>query len=746
MYYYPYGPADDWLITPVMDLTSSGLTTARMQFRQWYYQYNFYVSYGYVKYRLDGGPWEILETYGNAGGTYTDIRELAQFNLDFALGHTLQIAFQRYGEGQYVYYYWYIDNFLFEAIPELKHVYGMSPWAETGDLVTVANVAPSIIVPEEIPSVITEQNVVTYEGIELTDPGLPSGTEELWYRIDDDNGMVTDWEQLEVSIEGPFKLLIYHSLGASEVNTLVSAITPLLPYATIDIWEFYDSADGPAPADVLNQYDVVFIGINWAPFDGDAVGDGLADYVDQGGSVVETVAAFHGTSGWWGITGRWRSENYQALQSSSVLANPGSATILDPTHPIIDGSAGVVTSITQTLVIGMSGETAGTTLLAEYSSYPCIAFFDYDTSPGAGRIIGMNVFYYPGYFGTQESILAANAIMWASVGKTEPVPTFETLYQDNGIYYPDVQTIDDDMWWDWSPGDTQPTFVGPNRDPNNPGANPEDWIKHNYIPVEVLNTDPVVSPRIRAYAELDLSIRMSGTKTHEATMTLFENGVDIGSTQVTRVPGSPNIGVISNVDLEVTKDFEYEVVIDVDPQGDGGSNPTWLFDMVFPDGKFKQFKFTFNDEHGWTQTISSSELKKALLGHDIIFEASADDIGSDDLAFVWNFGDTTPHGIHLFANVDQGSAVEAESDEATAVFEQLPNRDAAFDRLLNNERTPNGRPMHATDSISHVFDADQAYYYYVTLTVMDDDVCDGYPSEFLNGGGYDMEFVEIDFR
>jgi hypothetical protein len=277
-----------------------------------------------------------------------------------------------------------------------------------------------------------------------------------------------------------------------------------------------------------------------------------------------------------------------------------------------------------------------------------------------------------------------------------------------------------------------------------PTPGPGATISHNYFPIEVYNVDPVISPKIRAYAELDLSLRISGTKNCDAYMTLYENGMNVGETSVTRVPGSPNIGVISNVDIEMTKGFEYEIVVEV--VGGTGGNPTWIFDMVFPDGKYKEFKHTFNDEHGWTWTITNSMLKGALLGHDIIFEASADDVGSDDLAFIWNFGDTTPHGIHLFSNVDQGTAVEGVSDEATVIFDQLSNRDPDFVRPDNNERSPAYNPMHADDTISHVFDADQAYYYYVTLTVMDDDVCDGYPSTFLNEGGYDMEFVEIDFR
>jgi hypothetical protein len=281
-----------------------------------------------------------------------------------------------------------------------------------------------------------------------------------------------------------------------------------------------------------------------------------------------------------------------------------------------------------------------------------------------------------------------------------------------------------------------------------PVPGPDATISHNTIRVEVLNTNPVITSKIKAYAPLDLKIRMSGTKTHEATMTLYETHggtTTERSVSVTRDPGSPDIGVLGNVQLMMTKDFKYKVVIVVDPQGGGGSNPTWIFDMVFPDGKFKEFKHTFNDEHGWTWVIDNDELKKAVLGHDIVFEASADDIGSDDLAFVWNFGDQTPFGVNLYANVDQGTAVEGVSDEATAVFDQLPNRDPDFDRPANDERSPAHNPMHVDDSISHIFDENQPYYYYVTLLVMDDDVCD-YPEKaegFMNDGGYDMEFVEI---
>jgi preprotein translocase subunit Sec63 len=53
-------------------------------------------------------------------------------------------------------------------------------------------------------------------------------------------------------------------------------------------------------------------------------------------------------------------------------------------------------------------------------------------------------------------------------------------------------------------------------------------------------------------------------------------------------------------------------------------------------------------------------------------------------------------------------------------------------------------PIRIGDEISYAYD--EAGYYYVSLILLDDDACDGYPSyqTFMNGGGYDMEFYTVD--
>jgi hypothetical protein len=750
-YYYPYENSNEWLISPMMDLTSGAYSTVNLEFNYYWYRYDGYtnsdIHVGYLKYRLDGvGSWVTIDEYHD-----TETVGFASYDLSVAIGHQVEILFQFVSPAfNYLggYGWWNLDNFHFEGIPELKHVYGMSPWIE-GPPVTVANVFPTVTGIENVPDVVPEKQVVTIEGLNIVDPALYEETEEFWYRWDFDDGTGTPWiykgkmEMLDILFVHSFE-----STGDSGpwIDPIAAAIRSHPQVNILDFWNigYYDHWAAPSLA-YMQNYDVVFYGNNygWYPagWDGlrEDLGDNLADYVDSGGAVA-TFMTTYGGNPLFNLRGRYIDDDYGPFDNRQyAFGSPTLGTVYYPNHDVMVG----VEDLRSELVF--SGDlplTAGATLLADWvNGNSAIGVKEH---PNGARTLHYGAASYGnGAMGADFHLFIRQVIDWTFTGVivTPEIDPEVKTFGDNGIYNVDLQLCDDDMNWEWNPGDPQPTYVGPVTD------DPMDWVSHNYMPIEVLNTDPVISPRMKAYAELDLSLRMSGTKTHEATMTLYENGVNIGETAVTRVPGSPNIGVISNKDIMVTKGFEYEIVIVVDPQGDGGANPTWLFDMVFPDGKFKQFKHTFNDEHGWEWTITSSELKGALLGHDIIFEAEADDVGSDDLAFVWNFGDSTPHGIHLYANVDQGTAVDGVSDEAVVIFDQLSNRDDPFEKPANDIRTPADNPMHVEDMISHVFDDSQPYYYYVTLIVMDDDVDDDYPSTQLHASpGCDLAFLELDFR
>lgn len=736
--YYPFGgPEEDSLLSPVMDAgTSSDLVLEFEHFWWSDYPWSPYQD-GYVEGSIDGGstwPYLIDEFHMNNPGY-----EIATKTYDissWADGESqLQIRFRMSVYDNWV---WEVDNVKISGNIFLPGIPGMGSddcW------VTIHNVFPETSVPAEFVDVVQENGIVNFGvtdgwGFIIEDPAMKEESENFWYRIDYGDGIVSEWQktaqlvpglnmgnlmvtgipmdfplELNLAIDGPQQLMYNYlmfcmgdtgTVLCSDSGYWMQSFTPDTMEDNLNNnfgtnYDFiYDNTGTALVAGGMPLYDMLYFSYDYE-YEGGAhyTADEVLEYMMAGGHVFVPGDEF--------LNGPiYFLPYYVENQVEFYLDFPGPAY----TGWIED----IISDSVTTGSWGFSYCLHST--LPDYDPWEFIPVFA-DPSPTTTLIRVGGDAYSP-----KNLILPETHV-----------------YGDNGVYTVNMQIIDDDMWWDLS--GEQPEFMGT--------GDPEDWISHNRFDVEIENTDPVISPDIYAYAELDLRLRMSGTKTHEATMSLVENGVEIGYCEVTREPGAPNIGVISNVDLMVTKDYEYELTITVDPQGDGGSNPTWIFDMVFPDGKFKEFKHTFNDEHGWTWTITDSELKGALLGHDIIFEATARDVGSDDLAFVWNFGDCTPHGIHLYANVNQGAAVEGVSDEAEVLFTQLgTNADPWFKYDANDDRSPWGGSIGVTDTITHVFDENQPYYYFVTLIVMDDDVEEPYPSTQLHPTpGLDYYHVEV---
>jgi hypothetical protein len=132
-----------------------------------------------------------------------------------------------------------------------------------------------------------------------------------------------------------------------------------------------------------------------------------------------------------------------------------------------------------------------------------------------------------------------------------------------------------------------------------------------------------------------------------------------------------------------------------------------------------------------------------FVGQEITLQVSARDVGSDDLATIWSLGDT-PHVVNIFSNTDQTTAVAGHSDHGPNIFDQIGNRDPAFDYDANDVRSPEMNPIGITDTITHTFD--DAYKYFVMVTVIDDDNLDPYLSTEHNPiSGSDMAYAEIFF-
>jgi hypothetical protein len=143
---------------------------------------------------------------------------------------------------------------------------------------------------------------------------------------------------------------------------------------------------------------------------------------------------------------------------------------------------------------------------------------------------------------------------------------------------------------------------------------------------------------------------------------------------------------------------DFKIVLYYTPDDDpvngqqNGANPAWMT-IAFPDGLEVRLHRTFNVQHNdsWHWAINDSS--GYLVGQRITFFASAIDVGSDDLTFEWDWGDTTPANATACFNDGTGP-------------DPYPSPGETF-------------PFTAADVQSHAYTMAGAYT--VTLRVNDDD-------------------------
>jgi ketosteroid isomerase-like protein len=719
--YYYYGVSI--LYSPVYNF--AGLGGAILDWDN-YWEANWPTGYqdGYVQVSIDGGAtWTTLEEFHHLDPS----SEVAHYSVSYAAAANEPWVQFRFWIDMYDDWYWEIDNFDLWAA-SMYTMYGLGSASTTVD---VSNAPPVAIVPPELYGKVVDEVVnIDFEGIEIFDMAMDELTEEYWYKFDFDDGTETPWIYKGTLGKPSFNILLattWSGIQGTVQSALAAELSDFEP--TIDIYNWY-TAGSPPDLSLMQQYDVVLVGTNYIPSSSlaNAMGDRLYEYCQAGGNVVQMWSSFHTSAR---ITGDWTGNNYNAIVRGSLhFGTEAMDTVYDWGHPIMED----VTAMDAYYKHNSYDANVNAIRLADYSSGKVLAAYtNYNAHPaGNGRIAGLAFFPSSGNYGGDAITMMANALKWGAgvTDLNDPVlDTIPHVFGDNGVYYVDLMIIDDDMDWTWTWGSGGTLVPGPDA-----------TISHNVIPIEVLNVDPVIRP-INAWAYLDLVIRTTGEPKNDCTMTLWDGGTAVGSVTVHH-DGNYKMETMPAV-FDMLRINDYSVTVEYENADPDGANPTWIFEGRFSSGHTKELKKVFKED-GTTWTIGPDLLKPMFRGEDIVFTAGADDDGSDDLAFVWNFGDCSPHGVHIYANVDQGTAVEGASDEATVIFDQLAVRDPWFDYMPNTIRSPDMNPISVRDMITHAFDEDQPYYFYVTLTVIDDDVKDGYPSPYLNGGGYDMEFCEID--
>jgi PKD repeat protein len=250
----------------------------------------------------------------------------------------------------------------------------------------------------------------------------------------------------------------------------------------------------------------------------------------------------------------------------------------------------------------------------------------------------------------------------------------EHTYGDNGIFQVTLTVEDDD-------GDSN-TFI---------------------TNITIYNIAPTIVT-MEAYMYVNFTLRVAGEKWHSVKITLYEDDSEIWSAGVTRRPGSPDEQAASLCGYNINFGSKYRAVVDYlpnDPRVNGnvwGGNPVWVI-LEFQDGTSERLHHTFNVRKTyWNSTHWNHidpwevDLTGIIYRHNITFEAMATDPGSDDLIFLWDFGDGGTEGPNTYFN----NGIDPDL---------FPS--------------PEINPINVSDKIMHAYNATGIYT--ITLTVIDDD-------------------------
>ena len=232
----------------------------------------------------------------------------------------------------------------------------------------------TVLNPEAAPS----QGPAYAEGVIPTGEPLPPPTVALGSSLG--AGLDMLFVGMDTFTEISLELLAYDEINSVDVFLAGSAV--------------------PTLAD-LAPYDVVVLA-NGSPFpDPVALGNVLADYIDQGGGVIQTLASF---AGGFEVAGRFMTGGYAAFGVGYGPIGDGTLGTFDPTHPIMDGVTWAWCDVLATTPL-----MGGAQLVASYDiGEACIA-------TQGEHVVGFNVFLPESYYWTGDvPLMLRNSAIWLS--------------------------------------------------------------------------------------------------------------------------------------------------------------------------------------------------------------------------------------------------------------------------------------------------------------------------------------------
>jgi len=608
-------------------------------------------------------------------------------------------------------YWWFVDNVRVIGL-QGSVINGLG---EATGVVTIANVAPTVIGGFNN-ALRNEAQGLQFGGFEITDPALIQPTEWFAYAWNFDDGTPVQWKYLGSLAPPRSSILIVHTICLGLIDAACTDYTALRDrllaqddVASVDGWDFINYPSTPQAPSLakMMQYDVIIVATNWAYFSFQPfnlarrqVGDRVADYLDSGRGGVLTMMCVYclaGGNDLFNIRGRYLDDQYGAFKNANYLF-PGASGIdvLDPGHDIFVGvnpdnvGSMFIHAGRQALSIGGNNNALGVNgvLLANWK--------DGTSAVGTKELLNGKRTAHFGAFanptGDSTGMLLRNLVGWVAGGIPSPkIAPFTHTYGDNGVYNVDLMAIDDDMGWTWDVANNVPMQ-----------AIPEISMSHRAIAVTVDNVDPTIDTSaaggMQAYIAANACLRISGNQWSTATLKMYTDGAVTTTVKVTRTPGSPNSQAkcaLMRIDVLATHTWKSTVEFTPLAGKTSGSNPFWvIFDpwrKITPGHGTTVFSGTFKVQNpaNWLKSMDLPNLRRNLFdsgrGAPVEFAATAGDPGTDDLAFVWQWGDGTPDTINIHKNLD-GSV----SKGVLADTQHLGFGEPFFDRAANSIRSPAG--------------------------------------------------------
>lgn len=199
-------------------------------------------------------------------------------------------------------------------------------------------------------------------------------------------------------------VLVLASAHVSQIQEMLKA------YPDIKRVAYVDAQTTTPPLHQLFWYDVVLVLADQPFADPVALGDVLADYVDGGGRVVQSVPTFYAPpNGNWDIQGRFAHEGYSPFVGiGNTTANAVLGTY-DEAHPIMRGVTSLRDRLRQQVDLS-----SGSHLVASWDDRkPLVAFHQ--------NVVAINIFLGNNFrwYGNGD-VLVHNALVWLATRDQQP--------------------------------------------------------------------------------------------------------------------------------------------------------------------------------------------------------------------------------------------------------------------------------------------------------------------------------------